>query len=380
MSDFFYKNIISFSEISDITDSKKYIELPADWSVVVTDIKGSTKAIESGQYKNVNVVGVTTIIATENACAGINIPAVFGGDGATLFIPNKYTESVSKALAYSRLKAKTEFDLDLRIAIIPITEIRRLHKNIFIAKMKLSGETYIAMASGDGLHCAENLTKQSDQFLIPDSMQALGTHDGLECRWNPIESQNGEILSIVIMSKQNNSYVQFQKIIFDLQTIVPGFGLIKSNKLSLAWPPIHLMKEIQSKYSGFWRWVMYVLVVSKIYFLTVIVRHQIKKADSLVSKYLDELSKNTDFIKYEGNLKMVIDVSMSQKNDIIKYLDQVENENKIIYGIHSSNTAMMTCSIKSIKNHIHYVDGGDGGYAMASRALKAKSNNKPKQL
>lgn len=45
------------------------------------DIRGSTRAIEEGRYKQVNMVGAAVITAVLNACAGYEIPFVVGGDG-----------------------------------------------------------------------------------------------------------------------------------------------------------------------------------------------------------------------------------------------------------------------------------------------------------
>jgi hypothetical protein len=372
MSDLFYKNLKAFHQISDMTDINFYSAVPEDWCVIMTDIKGSTQAIDSGNYKDVNVAGVTTIIATENACRGIDIPAIFGGDGATLFIPESYTDKVSEALSFSRKKARDEFNLDLRIAIIPMREILKYNKNIFLAKMKLANETYMATAIGEGLILAEDLTKKSDLFLVSDLIPAVGSHEGLECRWNPIQSQSGEMLSLLIKSQKNEDSDLFKNMILKIQSLVPDMQPVRAHKLSLSWPPMHLIKEIKAKTSGMYQKISYYLTLFKLYVLTLIVRGQIQKPESLVSKYLNELSSNTDYIKFDESLKMVIDINLDQKKKLITYLDSLEQSGQIFYGVHSSKQALMTCFMRSTKNHIHYIDGGDGGYAMASKVLKNK--------
>ena len=42
------------------------------------------------------------------------------------------------------------------------------------------------------------------------------------------------------------------------------------------------------------------------------------------------------------------------------------------YGLHLSDTALMTCLVTSPADslHVHFVDGGGGGYTSASRSLK----------
>jgi hypothetical protein len=41
--------------------------------------------------------------------------------------------------------------------------------------------------------------------------------------------------------------------------------------------------------------------------------------------------------------------------------------------MHKSREALMTCIVQSYNgNHLHFVDGSDGGYALAARELKRR--------
>ncbi|MEO1143394.1 MAG: DUF3095 family protein [Pseudomonadota bacterium] len=46
---------------------------------------------------------------------------------------------------------------------------------------------------------------------------------------------------------------------------------------------------------------------------------------------------------------------------------------KIIYGIHLQDEALITCVVPSIHqgDHVHFIDGSDGGYAQAAKKMKA---------
>ena len=59
----FYKNLPSFREKSSWFDENNFVDFDASWYLVVSDVKASTKAIENGQYKDVNIVGALSIIA-----------------------------------------------------------------------------------------------------------------------------------------------------------------------------------------------------------------------------------------------------------------------------------------------------------------------------
>ncbi|MCZ6502257.1 MAG: DUF3095 family protein [Gammaproteobacteria bacterium] len=42
---------------------------------------------------------------------------------------------------------------------------------------------------------------------------------------------------------------------------------------------------------------------------------------------------------------------------------------ELFYGVHLSDESLMTCYVQSVEaaDHIHFIEGGDGGYAGASR-------------
>ena len=88
----FYEDMPSFDDFAGFTDIGRYRPLPGDWQVVIADIRGSTKAIAEGRYKDVNMMGAACITAVLNALKAFDpvtvVPYVFGGDGATLAVPS----------------------------------------------------------------------------------------------------------------------------------------------------------------------------------------------------------------------------------------------------------------------------------------------------
>ena len=90
-------------------------------------------------------------------------------------------------------------------------------------------------------------------------------------------------------------------------------------------------------------------------------------------KYKDTLVANTDFRKFDDTLRMVISGNESQRIALDQYLQKKYEQRSLVYGIHKSSAALMTCVISDYnKDHIHFVDGADGGYAMAAKALKLR--------
>ena len=86
-SDDFYRDLIGFEGFSHITAPEHYRDAPEEWYVLLTDVMGSTQAIEAGKYKEVNLIGAAAIMAMLNVAEGHDLPYVFGGDGTTMLIP-----------------------------------------------------------------------------------------------------------------------------------------------------------------------------------------------------------------------------------------------------------------------------------------------------
>ena len=85
------------------------MDLPLDWWMVIADVIGSTKAIEQGAYKKVNTIGVACIAAVVNVDLSVEIPFVFGGDGATFAIPDSLRERVEIALRGAQQLVQNSF-------------------------------------------------------------------------------------------------------------------------------------------------------------------------------------------------------------------------------------------------------------------------------
>ncbi len=71
---------------------------------------------------------------------------------------------------------------------------------------------------------------------------------------------------------------------------------------------------------------------------------------------------------------MVLDVSEDRAGRIEAFLEREQNAGRLIHGAHITDTALMTCLIFSLEQseHVHFIDGGDGGFAMAVKAFKSR--------
>lgn len=150
-----------FANFYDFSIDHHYELPPNNWSIAVADVQGSTKTFERGAYKQVNAIGVASIIAITNACPDWQLPYVFGGEGASICIPNSRLEAFKQALIDTPKLATETFQLTLRIGIVPNEAVRAQGFEVKLAKLRSSESFQQAIFNGCGLSFAENLIKHS---------------------------------------------------------------------------------------------------------------------------------------------------------------------------------------------------------------------------
>ena len=71
---------------------------------------------------------------------------------------------------------------------------------------------------------------------------------------------------------------------------------------------------------------------------------------------------------------MLLDCTEEQIVRIERYLEGLRAQGRIAYGLHRADRALMTCLVFSLEEsrHVHFVDGAEGGYALAALQLKAQ--------
>ena len=91
--------------------------------------------------------------------------------------------------------------------------------------------------------------------------------------------------------------------------------------------------------------------------------------------YRREVVENSDFRKYDDNLRMTLDCTPALADRIEQRLAKAAREDIVRFGMHRQPAAIMTCIVPSAteSNHVHFVDGAAGGYALAAQKLRTPS-------
>ena len=361
----FFNQIKPINDWIDIEAHDAYQEVPDDWWILMTDIKGSTSAIHSGRYKEVNTLGVCAIISVQNVLKTDLFPFIFGGDGATLLVSDSKKEQALQALSYTRQVAKDQFGFELRVFSIQVSELKKKMKSIQVAVLENKDKQRVFLFKGGGITLAESLMKKDSSFELPTNYPQQGSHEGLECRWNPVPSNRGSIISFIINPLSENNLIE--NLLVDFQHILKSAQPIKASSIPVSWPPRHLPSEAKAKGKGFFFKLKILLYILLLFPLIKLGRNS---KGSAVDIYLHQLQDNTDFVKRDDSLRLVVDLTAAEKDKILKKLNDLQDQGQISFGYHESPKALMTCMVRSASNHFHFVDGSDGGYTRAAIMLK----------
>lgn len=89
--------------------------------------------------------------------------------------------------------------------------------------------------------------------------------------------------------------------------------------------------------------------------------------------YKSDLIANSDYRKFDNTLRMILAGTETQHEQLRTILERLHAEGAIAYGLHASPASLIACIVTDYnRDHVHFVDGSDGGYAMASKQLKTR--------
>lgn len=369
----FFEDIPGFSNF-DALFNHEYHMPPKDWWIVITDVKGSTKAIEEGRYKDVNTVGVASIVAIKNAMGTELFPFVFGGDGATALIPDHKKEAVSRELSALKRLSKETFLLGLRVGMIRIQDVLLHDVSVEVAKYLLPSNTPIALFRGGGLTKAEELIKgEQEKYEIPVQEDSETDLRSLSCRWEPIPSQKGKYLSLLVCAQNNDEPEDSYRVFLERLSDILGGSREESHPVQVEHMTYRslgdsLRRDMRYQRS-FWNRIGRILDT---FGAVLLFRLGLSRLIPSIHEYPKTLATHSDYQKFDDMLRMVLDCTPEELQAISSLCEEQHTDKKIFYGMHVSDTALMTCEFSGFENgsHLHFIDGGNGGYAMAAKQFK----------
>ena len=378
----FFGELPLLRKTGDTFDTTQYRPAPDDWMLVVTDIVDSTMAIANGQHKTVNFVAAMAIAALKNLCVPTPLPFLFGGDGSVVMVPPQYADPARLALARVRGFALREFGMQLRIGLASVGTLRRFGSDVLVGRFEPTPGNSFGVFLGGGVGMLETAVRgRGDPELIALAAIPMELDDGvpvdlagLTCRWNPLQSGRGKMVTLIIHGAANPGAVHAAVMRLAGQG-GPDADVrpVRLDTLRLGWPPKGFMLEAQASRRGKPLALAVLRVLVETLVARVILAFGRPVGGFAPDKYLQEVTTNTDFCKHDETISFVIDSPVECVARIKAYLDQQMAAGTLRYGMNVSETALMTCLVTSPSGglHVHFVDGGDGGYTSAAKTMKA---------
>ena len=357
-------------------NEERFVAVPAGWHVVVTDIKNSSAALAQGRNEEVNLIAAGSVIAALNLAyrANILVPFFFGGDGATLIVPHALLSPVIRVLNIHRENTRQSFGLDLRVGCVSVADLYAARYELKISRLWVSDGFSIPVLLGHGLFEAERRIKERDPAASeePTPSAALDL-DGMECRWDRVKPDvpAQEVVSLLVTAREDLLQAPVFKRVLDLIDEVYGSlearNPVSVSQLRLAGRPGKIALEMRAKLGRFSlsylvrNWLLTQL--GRIFFLE-------REAGR---HYVERLVTMTDTLAMDGRINTVIAGTTEQRRRLEAGLEEMEREGVILYGLCVSKESVMSCYVRDrADQHIHFVDGSEGGYTMAASMWKRK--------
>ena len=373
----FYQNLRPMRSPAEVFDGAGYVQAPADWLIACSDIQGSTAAVAAGSHSDVNFAAAAMIAALTNLCG--SIPYQFGGDGAVALVPPEFADRVRLALAQTRSFALREFKLTLRIGLVPVQALLDRKAAVLVGRYEPSPGNAYAVFLGDGVDRLERAIKDRGDASLRELAEIGQTADedaapdltGLSCRWTPLRSARGKMVALVMRGPDHGAlHMELTKL-----AGVPALNAASLESLQARWPPKGLIREAKARKRKLPLSLTTLLVGLETFVAYIFVKYKLRLGRFSAEQYRrDVLRGAVDFARSGQNLALVFDCPADRIEVIREYLQARCARGELQYGMHISDHAVMTCLVTSATDdkHVHFVDGGDGGYTAAATQLKAR--------
>jgi hypothetical protein len=380
-TDNFYHELPCLGSLEEAVDPANLHPLPADWAFLATDVVNSTALIDSGQYRNINLTAAACITSVTNALDRMDFPFVFAGDGAHIACPQSRAGEALIALQAVARRVQRMFGIQLRVGGFRMDALQDVGMEIRVGKTPLAPDLFQAVFWGTGVSGIEHELRMNARSLELPAGLPEPDLTGLECRWKQVPSSKDEVMNVLVEAAPGHPdpTALYRWVLEWVHSCVGSREErhpIRKDLLSLQLNPggARLEVDIREGNKPWWKkavrrqWNALENTVGT-YLM------QNKKTFKGVDwgKYLEDVTRFNDSEKFNGMLAMLVVCHRAEGKLLEEALEEKFQAGELVYGLHSSKTSIITCMVfDNYKRHVHFVDGADGGYAMAARALKQR--------
>jgi hypothetical protein len=216
----------------------------------------------------------------------------------------------------------------------------------------------------------------------PGSIAPRGSFQGLECRWQDIPSRHGETVSVMVraLGDDEDAGASVYRVLVGKVREIYGSDdscpPVFPPDLSFSFNDMQLSHEVGVRAAGRsawgkWRYLMKMRLIIALGW--VLMRFGIKTEQTDWSQYKTVLARNADVRKFNDCFRQILAGNAAQRAALTAWLDGCFARGELVYGMHISDRAQMTCLVFDYAGrHLHFIDGADGGLFMAAKALKER--------
>jgi hypothetical protein len=284
--------------------------------------------------------------------------------------------------------AHDAFALDLRAGIVPVAELIAGGHSIGVARYRASSSVRFAMFTGTGTSAAERLVKDAEggrRYDVGEG-EARASFEGFECRWQPVPSQRGRVASLLVAAVGGDAN-QRSRTYRDVLSTLDGLCdpeasrpiSVRGLKLGTLFEDYSIESRVRSGLPAGKAFERARRHARRQALMGRVLLGLGARAGGFHGRtYRQELIRNTDFRKFDDVLRMVLDLSRTELDAFVAFLEEQRRKARLVYGVHEAGSALITCFVRSYEgDHVHFVDGADGGYALAAKQLKQQWADRP---
>jgi len=263
--------------------------------------------------------------------------------------------------------------------MVPVNTVRAEGWDLRVARFAPSPNVAYAMFSGGGLAWAEAEMKGGAFLIEPAAPGSKPDLNGLSCRFAEIATKRGLVLSILVMPHPEADTAAFGALVAEVLVLAEGSEadrpLIDPGPEPV-WPPAGFDLEARAtRRAGVPLALNRAAVLIRTLAAHLVFKTGIRVGGFDPALYRRQLVENTDFRKFDDGLRLTIDCTPALADRIEARLAAAEARGIAHYGVHRQTSSLMTCFVPSAvrSDHVHFVDGGMGGYAAAAQMLKDRA-------